>query len=544
MLKGCLWQIVYWVLVVLGTRILLTLTFAQQGGWFCRSTTATTATTSSHSSHSSYPYFSRMRFLLGWQVLCVLVPFSFADDCPHVSSAAWRKDADANVTAAIEKAWTRYSLPEFYPLTEQTLSHVKDILERVKSRLPPDYHLKGHFARIPAIRDWEYYVEAHNLSSANGLQMCDADPEWLMLPTQRLTSYTFNKTAKYHTHDLHRWDLDKSLTFDFAIVSQTFEHLYDPWMAAAMLFDHLEPGGYFYSNHPANNIPHMSPIHFFHFSADCLPLILLAIGFEIVEVGWHGSVDQLRPLMTRGVWTGWQELKKHAPIAASRDFQDCVWVLARKPLSASATTSACVIDRPRLTKTMLHQIFKVPLTPTVNLESAGYTGDGVIVSAVAALQSMVERGVVPTKAYVCGSVGNAVFTQLSNKFPNWFGQASSGSSSCDLFLGLDLLRETIDPYRAVQDAAAQVRLGGLLFLVGPGAIVDPVLGKQKMAYTDSALRSLVARIPSTALLEAGSWSSMEYLQRYLSGKETVVKDPASPPVSIKASVWALAKRTS
>ena len=105
------------------------------------------------------------------------------------------------------------------------------------------------------------------------------DPEVAFLKPKKIFPFVYNGVDG----DLHDMSTVPNSTFDFALVSQTFEHLYDPHLAACNLFSKLKPGGLLFVSAPALNKQHMTPVHFFHYTPMGLAITFARAGFEIGE---------------------------------------------------------------------------------------------------------------------------------------------------------------------------------------------------------------------------------------------------------------------
>ena len=217
-----------------------------------------------------------------------------------------------------------------------------------------EYDWRGADApRLFIVRDFRDWVAAHNLSRPEHLLVTSiGDPELYFLRPVRTTSFIFgpdgrNKISSGRTgrkvfhfceheptrfacgnlHDIPS-ELNPSRDFDLVVIGQTFEHLYDPLLCLHHLRGLLRPGGNVFTSAPAQNRPHMTPHHFFHYTPAALTVLFLRAGFEIVERGQWGSLEYLKHLPYK-----WPDYKELGPAGLRNDPHQPVqtWVLARKP---------------------------------------------------------------------------------------------------------------------------------------------------------------------------------------------------------------------
>jgi hypothetical protein len=156
--------------------------------------------------------------------------------------------------------------------------------------------------------------------------------------------------AKLEIGDLHTMDNDVILEgqpFQFALVSQTLEHLYDPLVSLINVYDKLDDGGYFFTSTPCVNRPHMTPIHFRHYTPLGFRVLLLQAGFEIVEEGQWGNLDYLLNLFhLQGMnWPSYVRGEVGSlPIKNDPERPVQVWALVRKPLAQSSSSSSSTLS--------------------------------------------------------------------------------------------------------------------------------------------------------------------------------------------------------
>ncbi len=163
------------------------------------------------------------------------------------------------------------------------------------------------FPRVIALLEFERYVNEHNLTSQKALAINGAvDPEWEVLPHKILKKADYEKEPlKYDLHILNLPEKD----FDFIMVNQTLEHVYDPIRCLKNIHKHLKKGGILYFNVPVTNIPHETPFHFYTgFTPVGLGAIVQLAGFEILSIGQWGNQDYLRKAFATRAFPDYREL--------------------------------------------------------------------------------------------------------------------------------------------------------------------------------------------------------------------------------------------
>ena len=98
--------------------------------------------------------------------------------------------------------------------------------------------------------------------------------------------------------------------YDPALIGQTHEHLYNPFLAMSRLFRKMAPGGYVFASTPQMNRPHSTPVHFFHYTPMGLAICMLQAGFEVLESEQFGSFDYEWIVLQEHRWPDYLELAK------------------------------------------------------------------------------------------------------------------------------------------------------------------------------------------------------------------------------------------
>lgn len=183
------------------------------------------------------------------------------------------------------------------------------------------------FPRVIAVLEFERFINSHSITSQKALAINGAsDPEWHYLPTQKIvtTSYDLDPIK----HNLYSLDLEDK-DFDFVMVNQTFEHIYDPIGCLQNIYDHMQEGAILYFNVPANSIPHWTPFHFYTgFTPSGVGAIVQAVGFKILSIGQWGNIEYIKKMFSENDWPDYRQFKN----PGYNDFS-CpviIWVFALK----------------------------------------------------------------------------------------------------------------------------------------------------------------------------------------------------------------------
>jgi SAM-dependent methyltransferase len=195
-------------------------------------------------------------------------------------------------------------------------------------------------ARMFPILDFKDWVGKYNLSHPKKLLSTHStDTEVYFIKPEKKVLFTYRGQGSGDLHTLGRLDNPQLSAFDLVIISQTFEHLYDPYLCAINLFNQMTPGGYLYTSAPSQNVPHMTPIHFQHFRPIGFALLFYRAGFEIMEFGQWGNVDYERIILKTGSWPNLKKFQTQTnrnnldSVSNDAETNPCqMWILVRKPL--------------------------------------------------------------------------------------------------------------------------------------------------------------------------------------------------------------------
>jgi SAM-dependent methyltransferase len=173
------------------------------------------------------------------------------------------------------------------------------------------------------VLDFYSWMSKHGITPRDVLVTSLKDPEIPLFPP----GATFTEIPYEDGYDLHTLDLEKK-NYDFCLISHTLEHLYNPERAMRNIYEHLKPGGYFFTSVPTTNIPHDTPIHFQQFLPMGLVTLGVQTGFKILEVGFWGNQEYLLKLFQRYEWPTVYDLEH---LAADPNHPVGCWALFQKP---------------------------------------------------------------------------------------------------------------------------------------------------------------------------------------------------------------------
>jgi SAM-dependent methyltransferase len=212
------------------------------------------------------------------------------------------------------------------------------------------------FPRLVILLEFKRLIAAHAVRSDQMLMLNggqDADPELRYLP-HRDISYADYETDP-ERHDLHQLQVDRD-DFDFVLMSQTLEHLYNPLLALGNLASVTCAGGYLWTSVPTVSRQHQLPTHFqTGFTPIGLACLLRQSGYDVLKIGQWGNPKYISHLFDLELIPTIHDLRRaslrarglaHVARAAGRlsprnfisaglhnDFEHPAqtWALARKP---------------------------------------------------------------------------------------------------------------------------------------------------------------------------------------------------------------------
>lgn len=180
--------------------------------------------------------------------------------------------------------------------------------------------------RVLALLEFERFIVEHNVHCNKGLAINGFDPEWNYLKHNHVL--TIEYTDDPEKYDLHRLDLPEK-DFDFVMVNQTLEHVYDPLGCLKNIYNHMAEDGILYFNVPANNIPHSLPWHYYTgFTSVGIGALVKLAGFTILSIGQWGNVDYMKKLFEMNYWPDYRQFKN--PGYNDIKCPVITWVFAKK----------------------------------------------------------------------------------------------------------------------------------------------------------------------------------------------------------------------
>jgi SAM-dependent methyltransferase len=201
----------------------------------------------------------------------------------------------------------------------------KNLFWKVSSIIPSNIwnSIDKDYPRLPAIVDLYGWLNKYNLNNFDSvLSTCRGDPELYFIKSKQTDFAEYDGT----NFDLHMLDLPKK-DYDFIMVNQTLEHLYNPTHALERLYNHIKPGGYFFTSVPFINIPHNMPFHYWGINPLGLTILCKTVGFEVMEVGFYGSREYVVNMFYSRYWPGLNVLKEtqNDPFFTAQ-----CWILCKK----------------------------------------------------------------------------------------------------------------------------------------------------------------------------------------------------------------------
>ena len=179
-------------------------------------------------------------------------------------------------------------------------------------------------ARLFTLVDFKSWILTYNIRPRRCLVTDKNDPELFYLPHCDVKEVAYD--ARTGINDLHTLELNDT-NYDFFLMSQTLEHLYNPLRSLQSIRKHLMDDGIIFTSVPFFNILHMTPHHFQHFTPTGLATLFVSAGFKVIELGCWGNAYYQHYLVDKNSWPDIHELTsiqndKMRPVQC--------WILARK----------------------------------------------------------------------------------------------------------------------------------------------------------------------------------------------------------------------
>jgi hypothetical protein len=179
------------------------------------------------------------------------------------------------------------------------------------------------FPRVIIVLEFQRMVKKYGLQSEKLLTFNNYnDPEIECMPTWGRVDLNYGEAF-----DVHK-PIGYDHTFDFAILSQTVEHLYSPFLAIENIRRSLKDNAYIFCSVPVVNILHdandtmmtgLSPLG--------LGCMFRSCGFKIIEIGQWGTQEYINFIFKNHYWPSYNHLKSYV-----NEFNNPVqtWILAQK----------------------------------------------------------------------------------------------------------------------------------------------------------------------------------------------------------------------
>jgi len=163
------------------------------------------------------------------------------------------------------------------------------------------------FRRVISLLEFEEFISSNNLSFEKALGLNgENDPEFEFVSCRETTIVRYEDDII--NHDLHNLNLPCK-DYDFVMINQTLEHVYNPILCLQNAYSHMRKGGILYANVPANNIPHSTPHHFYTgITATGLGAMAKTAGFEILKIGQWGNYEYLQKIFSTHDWPDYRML--------------------------------------------------------------------------------------------------------------------------------------------------------------------------------------------------------------------------------------------
>jgi SAM-dependent methyltransferase len=180
------------------------------------------------------------------------------------------------------------------------------------------------FPRVISLLEFREYMKEFEVFENILTFSRTPDPEIEFIKYKNVHNYCYEENRKY---DLHCLDLDKK-DFDFVILNQTAEHLYNPLLSFQNIYKYLKNNGIAYFNVPSNSLPHDTPYHYYTgITPSGLAVLVKLAGFDILKIGQWGNKEYMRKSLIE-YWPDYTFSSN--PGHNDMDFPIITWCLAIK----------------------------------------------------------------------------------------------------------------------------------------------------------------------------------------------------------------------
>lgn len=166
------------------------------------------------------------------------------------------------------------------------------------------------------------YSNLKNLLTFNGYE----DPEVEIVKPTLHVDIAYENDPK--NNDLHNLNINHGEEFDFVLLNQTVEHLYDPISCLKNIKRYMKNKSAIYINAPANNIPHGEPHHFYTgFTPMGIGAILEVAGFNVSHVGYWGNKKYTDFIFNYNTWPDYRQMGN---LVNTKECPCIVWAIGEK----------------------------------------------------------------------------------------------------------------------------------------------------------------------------------------------------------------------
>jgi hypothetical protein len=183
------------------------------------------------------------------------------------------------------------------------------------------------FPRVISLLEFERFILENKLSFKKTLclnGMDDPEYEYVECGEKIIVNYKDDMI----NHDLHRLNINEK-GFDFVMLNQVIEHLYNPIECLCGLYNYMKKDGVIYANVPVLNGPHDVPYYYYTGMQPVgLGVIMKLAGFEIMSIGQWGNLEYINILFNRPWWADYRMMKNPGVNDLTRPVT--TWCFARK----------------------------------------------------------------------------------------------------------------------------------------------------------------------------------------------------------------------
>jgi SAM-dependent methyltransferase len=183
------------------------------------------------------------------------------------------------------------------------------------------------FPRVISLLEFNRFISVNNLFFKKALCINGSDDpenEYINCEQKIMVNYGDDTV----NHDLHQLTIQET-DFDFIMLNQTIEHLYNPLQCLENLYGYMKPGGIIYASVPVLNGPHDVPYYYYTGMQPVgLGVLMKLAGFEIISIGQWGNLEYINILFGVPWWADYQMMKN----PGLNEFNRAVttWIFARK----------------------------------------------------------------------------------------------------------------------------------------------------------------------------------------------------------------------